>query len=275
MSDMPPPPPADPGWSSQTPPQPGPSSHSPQEMNGWANLGTGDAVELAGVGARYGARVLDWGLFSVIWLPLMVISFFASTGTGDLEDLDGLPGVVLLEILLLPLAVLLYRVTFIAMKGQTLGKRCANIKVVRTDDGLVPGWGKSIGRLIIGLPWLVFISTTWDKARQGWHDKAAKTLVIKVAHSPGPSAGSNGHGIAGFVLGILSLTPLVGIVLGFIGIVLSLRGLNRSNHEGAPHRRLAKAGLVLSIVGTAVNELIWSILLAICVFIATFELQLF
>ena len=80
----------------------------------------------------------------------------------------------------------------IALKGQTLGKMATSIKVVRADNGLVPGWGKSIGRWIIPaalgfipfvgwiLALLVYLSLTWDKARQGWHDKAVKTLVIKV-----------------------------------------------------------------------------------------------
>ena len=85
-----------------------------------------------------------------------------------------------------------YEVTMIALKGQTLGKMATSIKVIRADNGLVPGWGKSIGRwtipIVLGfvplvgwiLSLLVYVSLTWDKARQGWHDKAAGTLVIKV-----------------------------------------------------------------------------------------------
>ena len=87
---------------------------------------------------------------------------------------------------------LLYEVTMIATRGQTLGKMATSIKVVRADNGLVPGWGKSISRWIIPallpiipfvgwlLSLLVYISLLWDKVRQGWHDKAAGTLVIKV-----------------------------------------------------------------------------------------------
>ena len=67
------------------------------------------------------------------------------------------------------------------------------IKVVRADNGLEPGWGKSIGRWIIPaalgfipfVGWILYaaglpLPDLWDKARQGWHDKAAGTLVIKV-----------------------------------------------------------------------------------------------
>ena len=83
-------------------------------------------------------------------------------------------------------------------------------------------------------------------------------------YSPKPMATSNGHGIAGFVLGICSfITPYLGIIVGIIGIVLSHKGLNRSKLEGAPYRRLAMAGFVLSIVGTSLNALVWILILAI------------
>jgi len=29
---------------------------------------------------------------------------------------------------------------------------------------------------------LVYISLLWDSNRQGWHDKAARTLVVKVSY---------------------------------------------------------------------------------------------
>ena len=86
-------------------------------------------------------------------------------------------------------------------------------------------------------------------------------------HYPGSTtspttAGSNGHGIAGLVLGICSfITPYLGIVVGIVGIVLSRKGLNRSKLEGAPYRRLAMAGFVLSIVGTSLHALVWILIL--------------
>jgi len=85
-----------------------------------------------------------------------------------------------------------------------------------------------------------------------------------------PTTGSNGHGIAGFVLGICSfITPYVGIVVGIVGIVLSHKGLTRSRTEGAPYGRLAMAGFVLSIVGTSINGLVWILILVIGLSFAT------
>ena len=88
---------------------------------------------------------------------------------------------------------LLYEMTMIAIVGQTVGKMLTGIKVIRADNGDVPGWGKSIGRwLVLVLPGLVpivgglitllvYLSPTWDDRRQGWHDKAVATVVVKAS----------------------------------------------------------------------------------------------
>lgn len=203
MSDMPPPPPDDSGWSSNQPPQPppppGPASHSIQAMTGWATLGTGGKAELASPGSRLGARIIDTVIIGVVGLILFVV-LSGSTGAFDSATTDEEvaatvgAGIAAFVIAAAGFAVAgaAYEVTMIALKGQTLGKMATSIKVVRADDGLAPGWGKSIGRWIIPIMFafipvvgglltlLVYVSLTWDRARQGWHDKAAATLVIKV-----------------------------------------------------------------------------------------------
>ena len=195
MSDLPPPPPDDSGWSSEPPPPPGGDAYrNPQAVTGWANLGTGGTVELASVGARLGARILDWIIMAVGFVILLVIGIGAAVGvSSDSEEASGLSvGALVATVLLIAVVGIVYEVTMIALKGQTVGKMATSIRVVRADNGLVPGWGKSISRWIIPavlafiplvgwiLSLLVYISLTWDRARQGWHDKAAATLVIKV-----------------------------------------------------------------------------------------------
>ena len=194
MSDMPPPPPDDSGWSSQPPPPPGPASDGPQAMTGWATLGTGGGVQLAGAGSRLGARIIDGVIMTGLVIILFVIGIASALGADAAwteEDSSAAAGVFVGLALLAVLIGILYEVTLIAVRGQTLGKMAVRIKVVRADNGLPPGWGKSIGRWIIPaalgfipfigwlLSLLVYISLLWDKVRQGWHDKAAGTLVIK------------------------------------------------------------------------------------------------
>jgi len=62
------------------------------------------------------------------------------------------------------------------------------IKVVRADNGDLPGWGPAtvrwaipaVGYMLLILPGLlVHASLLWDDRRQGWHDKSVRTLVVR------------------------------------------------------------------------------------------------
>ena len=153
----------------------------------WSRTGHGRPVLLATPGARLGARLIDFEIISTAWL-IVLLGVLSSTTEQDLEGL----GASILLILILPLLVggLLYEVVMIAIRGQTLGKMALGIKVVRSGTGTNPGPPKSLGRwalpnLILIIPlvgWLVsllcYASLTWGRDRQGWHDKAAGTLVV-------------------------------------------------------------------------------------------------
>ena len=169
MSDMPPPPPDDSISSSIPPPPPGPDSsgHGDAAPPGFAALGTGDSVELATAGGRLGARIIDIVIASVIGLLVGIVVPYV--------------GFVL--------AFAAYEIIFVALKGQTPGKMATRIKIVRADNGDLPDWPASTGRWAIpGVGYIILIipgllvhaSLLWDDRRQGWHDKAVKTLVIKI-----------------------------------------------------------------------------------------------
>lgn len=129
-------------------------------------MGTGETVELASPGLRLGARLID----IVIGIGIGVIVGFVDP-------------------VLLPVLVgAAYEVCFVALKGQTPGKMAVSIRVVRADTGALPGWGAAAGRwvipavayLLLVIPGLlVHASLLWNDRRQGWHDKAAKTVVVK------------------------------------------------------------------------------------------------
>ena len=169
-------------------------------MTGWATLGTGEGVELAGAGSRLGARIIDGIILAVVTIILLVAGLLALVGV-DIEDTESVEegveegAAVFFGAVLAAAAIgLLYEVVLIATRGQTLGKMATRIRVVRADNGLIPGWGKSFGRWLVPaafgilgsyIPFvglvalLVYASILWGKNRQGWHDKAAGTLVIK------------------------------------------------------------------------------------------------
>ncbi len=70
-------------------------------------------------------------------------------------------------------------------QGWTPGSRLTRTRIVRLQDGSVPGmrWGvmRSAGSvisetaLILGYLWVL-----WDPRRQTWHDKIAGTVVVEV-----------------------------------------------------------------------------------------------
>ncbi len=70
-----------------------------------------------------------------------------------------------------------------AGKGQTIGSRALNIRVVKTDGSQLDyagaflrfvGWVISGAILLLGFIWAAF-----DAQKQGWHDKIASTYVVR------------------------------------------------------------------------------------------------
>ncbi len=154
-----------------------PLSYDGSRRTGWAELGSGETVELAPPLRRLAARILDAIVTGILLVTLLIVS-----GTG----------VSTVGAMLLGLVVgISYEVPQVAVWGQTIGKRMTGIRVINAAHGGTPGGGKATGRwaipglvgLIPVVGWLLallcYVSLTWDRVYQGWHDKAAGTLVIK------------------------------------------------------------------------------------------------
>lgn len=85
-----------------------------------------------------------------------------------------------------------YEAGMVAWKGQTLGKMLLRIRIVRRTDGGRPSPGEAAVRYAVPTVWLlvplpivgqlmwmvVYLSSIPNARRQGWHDKAASTLVV-------------------------------------------------------------------------------------------------
>ena len=185
---------------------------------------SGDSVLLAELSDRCFAKLVDLVLIfvgaviGILVMSFVIFSNFLSPEDGSYVD-------VFLGFTPL-LALLSHEVFLTALSGKTLGKMVAGIKVVRFNDGQVPGVVRSFvrwtipiiagtaGTLIVAfstttmesdtvgeqlsvreqlllagglLSWLlVYLSSLWDKNRRGWHDKIAGTVVIEEP-STGPS----------------------------------------------------------------------------------------
>ena len=103
------------------------------------------------------------------------------------------PTFILSMILPMPLVYLVaiaggaaYQVYFWTTTGQTPGKMAMSLKVVNAETGELLDTGgaviRYVGYVVSGIPiYLGFLWVIWDPKHEGWHDKIAKTKVIKVA----------------------------------------------------------------------------------------------
>lgn len=169
-----------------------PQAHAQQgaAANGYVMVPNLGMAQVAGMGARFGARMLDalvTGLVIVIALFAGLASTLGLHGSDDsANDLH----LVFTFMWVVSGVALLYEWLMIAFLGQTLGKMAVGLRVVRARDGEHPGLALGFVRFIIPVAGvflcyigaiLVYLSPTFDSSgkSQGWHDKAAGTLVIK------------------------------------------------------------------------------------------------
>ncbi len=128
------------------------------------------AIEYMGFWIRFGAAFID----GVVILFIFFVFIF-----GLRPFAFGIGGIFIVFI------PWLYYWLFTGLKGQTLGKMAVGIKVVNAA-GSVPGLGRAALREIPGkiassiVIYLGFLWIIWDGRKQGWHDKIAKTRVLRV-----------------------------------------------------------------------------------------------
>jgi uncharacterized RDD family membrane protein YckC len=141
--------------------------------------------DLASPWQRLGAAVVD-GL--ILGFPIGIV--FALTVNVDLES-SRVVSSARWPLLVIGLLTAAYQVVGVAVWGKTLGKFLLHIKVVSAKDLSRPGWIRALIRwgifwvvgwipFIGGLASIVFLlPLLWTLKRQGVHDMAADTLVVR------------------------------------------------------------------------------------------------
>jgi uncharacterized RDD family membrane protein YckC len=84
-------------------------------------------------------------------------------------------------------------ILFWVYKGATPGKMVFRARIIDARTGGRPSTGQLIGRylgyflstigFLLGYLWVI-----WDRRRQAWHDKLAKTVVVRRVASAGPES---------------------------------------------------------------------------------------
>lgn len=131
-------------------------------------------------GRRILAIIIDTIVLGLVFGLMSAFFGTASAGAGQANaSLNGVAALVYFLIFFAYFAILE------GYSGQTLGKMLLGIKVVREDDGGVPGLGaaaiRTLLRIIDGLfGYLVgFVAVLASSKRQRLGDMAASTLVVR------------------------------------------------------------------------------------------------
>lgn len=142
-----------------------------------------NALELAGVGRRFAAMLID----NVLMLIPMGVLFgvlivgMASSVTNNKSDFNPLwfqPAALLVVVL-----YVVYEALMLGARGQTLGKMAMKIKVVRTDGTPISkgqAWGRAFMRQILASCLSIFnyLPAFFTKDRTCLHDLVANTRVV-------------------------------------------------------------------------------------------------
>jgi uncharacterized RDD family membrane protein YckC len=153
----------------------------PQEATDFPATGVNS---LASFGQRGTARCIDAMIPLVPALAiLMVLALRDQPGSGSLPTWPVFVGIAI---------AVVYETTFVAWRGQTLGKMLLGVRVARLLDGtkpdrsqsalraLVPASALSLpGVLGIGLYLFVLLMAVPSELRRGIHDHAGGTVVVR------------------------------------------------------------------------------------------------
>ena len=142
-------------------------------------------VSYAGNGARFIAFLIDAFIMVMIGgIILLVFGVIAGLGAAnDNSSMVGLGGFAGVAGFLL--VYLIYMPWFWGHGGQTPGMMICRLRVVRAADGGPVAMGKAYLRLVgfwisAAFLYIGFLLILFDARRQGWLDKIAGTVVIKV-----------------------------------------------------------------------------------------------
>jgi uncharacterized RDD family membrane protein YckC len=136
-----------------------------------------EGITLAPIKKRGMAFFIDEMLLSFLLIIALGDSFVEAKGV---EEMIILTNTFVLEYMAMKVV---YQAFFVMQYGATLGKIVMKIRVIEIKTMQKPNVVVSLNRAIVRvvgemLFYLGFVWGVMDPARQTWHDKSAKTLVV-------------------------------------------------------------------------------------------------
>ena len=136
--------------------------------------------EYVGFWSRFLAFLIDSLIVTVVLVPLMIAIYGMQYFDLDYQ-LSGQAGGVWDWVINLALAAV--AVLFWKFRGATPGKMAISAKIVDARSGGAPSTGTLVlrffGYIVSMLPFFLgFLWIAFDRRKQGFHDKIAKTVVV-------------------------------------------------------------------------------------------------
>ncbi|OGM67254.1 hypothetical protein A2985_03845 [Candidatus Woesebacteria bacterium RIFCSPLOWO2_01_FULL_43_11] len=182
-----------------------PSEPTPNQMPAAPQSNISGGTNKGGFIARAAASIADGFVIGFATTLLSMLLKAVGLGSSISQIVNGLIYIV-------------YVVLAIGLYGKTLGKAAFGLRVVNYEN-VSPGIpmailrevvGKFISSLVLNLGFLWII---WDKNKQGWHDKIAKTYVLQEVPFKGFKKVLAYILVLGLpVLAILGIIAVVGVV---------------------------------------------------------------
>lgn len=138
-----------------------------------------EEISLAPIKKRAMAFFIDEMLLSLLLILALGDSFFEAK---TVEEMIILTNTFVLEYMAMKF---FYQAFFVMQYGATLGKLFMKIRVVEVKTLQTPNVIVALNRSVVRVvsEMLFYLGFLWgvlDPARQTWHDKSAKTLVVNV-----------------------------------------------------------------------------------------------
>jgi len=136
-----------------------------------------EGMTLSNIRKRAVAFLIDEMLLSFLLIIALGDSFFEAQ---TMEEMVLITNAYVFEYMAMKI---IYQAFFVMQYGATLGKIAMKIRVVEIETMQKPNVIAALNRSIVRifsemLFYLGFLWAAMDPARQTWHDKSAKTLVV-------------------------------------------------------------------------------------------------
>ena len=141
------------------------------------------SAHYAGFWRRLVASIIDISLVLTLTAPLLYLLYGHAYFSWFIKEFDLFNFYGLWETLLTRVTPILAIIFFWTRRGATPGKRLLHCKVVDAETEQLPGIKQAFTRFVCyavsSLPLnLGFFWIAWDKRKQGFHDKLARTVVL-------------------------------------------------------------------------------------------------